>query len=289
MNTDVQEEQYEEHGAIDSFRIDYAKIPQNFSMTDYHAHGSFEILYTLFGQRTFLVEDKVFTMSKGDIIFIRSSALHKSLARGIPGYERLVVYFTREFLGPEQALLEDGACPFNRPVPILSLNVGQQKEMEELLFKMFAEFRKRDQAYISFVKAKLVELLVFSLRCSEASAAEPVRSTCHLLISDIAGYIRQHYQSEICLSDLAARFAVSPYYLSRLFKSTTGFSFLDYLHAIRVRQAQMLLRESGRKVTDVASEVGFDDLSYFAKVFRKYSGCTPLQYRKSNGMEPKTK
>lgn len=92
-------------------------------------------------------------------------------------------------------------------------------------------------------------------------------------------YIETHYYEKITLDQLAEMVYLSPAYLSRIFKKETGTTFNDYLIQVRIGKAKSLLHHKDLRVTDIAEAVGFDDQSYFTKVFRRIVGVTPLKYR----------
>ncbi len=93
-------------------------------------------------------------------------------------------------------------------------------------------------------------------------------------------YIRQHYTSRLTLEDTARAVGLSPDYLSRIFKQETGVTFTHYLNDLRIRKARDLIRHSGLRLTDICQMVGFDDQSYFTKVFRRFAGMSPNEYRR---------
>lgn len=99
-------------------------------------------------------------------------------------------------------------------------------------------------------------------------------------------YIETHYYEKISLEQLAEMVYLSPAYLSRVFKKETGSTFNDYLNNVRIGKAKSLLQHKDLRVTDVANAVGFDDQSYFTKVFRRVAGTTPLKYRLVAGQNP---
>ncbi|MNJ63181.1 Regulatory protein SoxS [compost metagenome] len=68
--------------------------------------------------------------------------------------------------------------------------------------------------------------------------------------------------------------------LCRFFKSMTRQTPMDYINSYRIRQAVELLREPDRKISDIALEVGYDNISYFIRVFRKAMNCSPSEFRK---------
>lgn len=92
-------------------------------------------------------------------------------------------------------------------------------------------------------------------------------------------FIENHYAQQITLSDVAAAAAYSRCHFSRLFKEQLGICFVSYLSRVRIRHAADLLTRSDMTVTEVALEVGFNDLSHFERVFRATQGVSPTKYR----------
>lgn len=98
-------------------------------------------------------------------------------------------------------------------------------------------------------------------------------------IEKVRQYLLEHYAEQITLKELSDRFYMSNTYLSSKFKNRTGSSFVDYLTEVRIKKAKELLLYSDRKIPEIASLVGYDDYTYFGKVFKKNTGYTPLEYR----------
>ena len=96
-------------------------------------------------------------------------------------------------------------------------------------------------------------------------------------------FIRQHYAEKLTLESIAAEVCLSPGYLSSLFKAEAGESLFAYLNRFRVKRSQQLLLESNASLVDVAHACGFEDQSYFARVFKKYTGVSPGKYRQKKG------
>lgn len=94
-------------------------------------------------------------------------------------------------------------------------------------------------------------------------------------------YLSTHYQEKITLEDVARWVYLSPTYFSHVFKTEMGESFTAYLNRIRIEHSKELLRHKNIRLTDIALLVGFEDQSYFTKVFKKLVGVPPLQYRNS--------
>ncbi|AUS97091.1 DNA-binding response regulator [Clostridium thermosuccinogenes] len=105
-----------------------------------------------------------------------------------------------------------------------------------------------------------------------------------LIVREVNNFLHNNYNKNINLQSIADHVHVNSSYLSRLFKKETNMSIIDTLNKIRIEKAKQLLMDPRNKVFEVASEVGFDDPTYFTHVFAKYVGMSPKEYRdRSNG------
>ncbi|RJQ56401.1 MAG: helix-turn-helix domain-containing protein [Desulfobacteraceae bacterium] len=93
-------------------------------------------------------------------------------------------------------------------------------------------------------------------------------------------YIWKNYNQEISLKDLADAVGMNPYYLSHLFTKEMGISFREYLASVRISIAKSLLQQTNMSMMDICLEVGYQDPSHFAKIFKKNEGVQPSGYRK---------
>lgn len=92
-------------------------------------------------------------------------------------------------------------------------------------------------------------------------------------------HIGSHYAERLTLDSMADMVYMSPAYLSRVFKAETGITFNQYLNRVRITKAKDLIRDRRLKLTDVSMMVGYEDQSYFTRVFRKLTGTSPRSYR----------
>ncbi|MNE76734.1 HTH-type transcriptional regulator YesS [compost metagenome] len=81
------------------------------------------------------------------------------------------------------------------------------------------------------------------------------------------------------LQEVAGRFYVSREYISRKFKQEYGINFSDYIGSVRINKAKLLLQNPNLKLSQISEMVGFHDVKYFSKVFKKQVGVTPKDYR----------
>jgi YesN/AraC family two-component response regulator len=98
-------------------------------------------------------------------------------------------------------------------------------------------------------------------------------------VDTVKKYIADHLQDKIRAEDLAELVHMNDQYLMRLFKKETGMSVTEYLTDQRMEVAAGLLRKTDRSINFIACCTGCEDSSYFTKLFKKYSGCTPKEYR----------
>ncbi len=95
-------------------------------------------------------------------------------------------------------------------------------------------------------------------------------------------HIETNYYQKISLEQMAAMVYLSPPYLSRIFKQEVGIPFNQYLNEVRTSKAKSLLLHDDLRLVDISNAVGFEDQSYFTKVFKRVTGLTPMQYRAHN-------
>lgn len=101
-------------------------------------------------------------------------------------------------------------------------------------------------------------------------------------ITAVLEYISNHLEEDISLKSAAAHVNLSESYLSHLFKRETDKSFSDYLQKKRIELAKTLLAKTEKNVTDIASQCGYEEYSYFCRVFKKSTGQTPNEYRRKH-------
>lgn len=119
-------------------------------------------------------------------------------------------------------------------------------------------------------------------RQEAAPPQPPVRQLePNLYIAEAARYIGEHYMERILLEDVAGHLHINPNYFSTLFKRETGHNFIDYVNEIRIRRSMDLLLSGGKKISEVATQVGFSNFSYFNKIFKRLAGVTPQMYLES--------
>ena len=102
-------------------------------------------------------------------------------------------------------------------------------------------------------------------------------------------YIDENYHENIDRNDVAAVAFVTPNYLSKLFKSSMNMNLREYINQLRIEEAKRLLLSTSMSVSEIASYVGYFNISYFSTVFHKIVGVSPFDWRTEGGNENETK
>lgn len=262
-----------------------------FNMEQRHYHEQYEIYYLLSGERNYFINQRSYHVKKGDLVLINKNILHKTstIDQNHPAHERILIQFDQNFfhcLKEEMSELKLFDI-LSKKENVLSLNPEQQLWLEDHLFKLKTENDKPEsRENLFFLKLMLAELLVFIRRISLSSAAQNLKypDQKHKNISKVAAYINENYQKNLSLKELAQKFNYSSAYLSRAFKEVTGFNFVEYKNNIRIKEAGKLLQQSSLSVTEIASRVGFNNITHFGRIFKDFTDLSPLEYRKLKGL-----
>ena len=156
--------------------------------------------------------------------------------------------------------------------------------MEQCIYEM--EFAKYgcDVANSSLIAILLTKML----RCW-LSLGLPLNDIMWETISDhpafeeIATYIDEHYNESLRVKDLANLFGMSYSYFSKLFRQTYNQSCKEYIEFTRLNHVLDLLRFTHLDLTYISQETGFSDCSHLIRTFKKWTGTTPMHWRKENG------
>ena len=122
---------------------------------------------------------------------------------------------------------------------------------------------------------------------AEDAPEESENSQTALVMAHVRRYLEDNYMFDLSLDSVGEILHISPAYLSAQFKKYQKMNFLDCLTELRINAAKELLSDPFRSSAEVASMVGYEDASYFARAFKKRTGMTPTQYRRQAGRKAK--
>ncbi len=260
----------------------------DYSMKSRHFHNTYELYYLLEGEVYYFIDRETYLVRAGDVVLIKPNQVHKTSLAKDSRQNRLLLQITGRAM--DDFLRRNGFLTleelYDRKGRIISLGEEERSVMKELMLRIGEEMRDRRRSYELMVKMKLLELLVMLRRCQEDALAEGEARTAHTpkyqKVQEVVDYLQANPETGESLDELAGRFYISRSWLSRIFKEVTGFSVNEYTNIIRVKKAQKLLSCSDYSVTEVSEALGFESITYFERVFKRYTTSTPLKYRQES-------
>lgn len=263
-------------------------IPLDFPSVPLHWHEEMEIIYVKKGTGIIHVDFKQYVADTGAIALIIPGQLHS-----IEQYQDISMEYENIIFHPNILLTKQtDACSSDFFLPLLAgtISVPVLYTPELPVYPLLAScLDKNDKAsenrrrgYQLLIKSQL--FFFFSVLDELFCRDTPRRSDQNSLekMKLILKYIENHYMDKITISDIAKEINLSESHFMKYFKKTMGTSFIAYLNDYRLTMTQRLLLSSDDSILDIAAETGFENLSYFNRIFKKRFGQTPSEYRKKS-------
>ena len=262
-----------------------------------HSHEFFELVYLIDGQGTHQFGATLRTIQPGDVYLIRPDEVHAYYPAAGTTLRLVNVLFLTSLLDDtplgRQRTKGHAALPyvellFQPQLPLthdLNIQGMLAYQTEQLLHTMQTEALARAPGYEAVLKNLFCTLLIWLGRAysrqSESTAAPAVDfGRGQMIVATARSYIEAHCAETITLDDVAAVAAVSPSHLAHVFKAQTKRSVIGYLHEYRVRRICDELIQTDLPVQKIATRMGFNDVSFFYRVFQRLVGCSPTMYRR---------
>lgn len=150
-----------------------------------------------------------------------------------------------------------------------------------LLFVQLLDFAKRGNYTQTWRCHYALSLLLLEVSSEAYQAGQILNPDIPVWVFDIMEWIRTHYDQQLTVASIAQQFDYHPTYLTNVFKKHTGVTVLSYLNQTRITASKNLLTDRRLYIYEIAYMCGFSDVKYFMKLFRRYEGITPSQYRKA--------
>lgn len=251
-----------------------------------HWHQEFEFLIVTQGKILFQIEEREYELRAGDGIFVNSNLLHSAKTANGEACAFFAVDFSYQIL--EQDLHSRFAKRYIRPVmngricfpEFLSATAAEwQKEILNLLMDIGACPEQNLEQHELLLRSRIFLIWEQMMQHAEKmhDSEEELRSSERL--APVVQYMEENYAYEITLAELAALIPMSEGQFCRIFKQTMKQSPMQYLMRYRILQSCRLLQDTDKKIGEIANLSGFNNISYFNKVFLTIIGCTPKQYR----------
>ncbi len=254
-----------------------------------HCHPEAEFFIMEKGKLDFYVEADHFRLKEGDAVFVPPGMLHNALrcAGDRKQIEYSAIVFSTE---PMEQCFPSSSSPyfkglcFQRPECIYTFSSAKSENRK--LLSVIREILKYRRSEISCCELTIQGLLfvcwqeLYNLHLSKIHAATADKALCKDLLRSM-DYMQMHYSEPLSLALLSEISGYSESYYCHSFHDFSGSTPFEYLNRIRIVKACELLSTTAKKITDIASLVGFNNISYFNRTFTRIMGSTPSAYRKS--------
>ncbi|ALS29267.1 AraC family transcriptional regulator [Paenibacillus sp. 32O-W] len=265
-----------------------------------HAHQFVELVYVVSGSAIHEMSGHRYELQSGDVFVLEPGAPHSYTGSDTEETVVFNVLFGTELLRDELAsLLRMPSfvnffylAPFLRKsasfIPHFRLHDHQKLRIVSHLAAMEEEFAMRGDGYQLLIRTRLIECLVWLGRYHRESGMRKREALSDRdWIESIRHLVETHFRQPLSLKEASRLCGMSVSSFTVKFREAAGCSFTEYKHGVQIRHACRLLADTSSKVTDIAFDAGFGDISFFNKVFRKHTGMTPKAYRKLHGQPNK--
>jgi len=269
------------------FQVEVFDANRHFMVQYPHRHDFYEVLFLTKGSGYHIIDENQYEINPPAIFFLSPGQAHSlKLSTDIDGF---IFLFTSEFYLLNQKnksrLLE---FPFffstERNNPPLLL----QNETDIIFFKqLFLRACKYAEVHSDVNNDLLCSILdLILLICNNLypQTSNTIRSKNYILVKKFLLQIEENYQNNLRINDYSERLHITPNHLTQVVKQITGKTSTQLLHEKIVIEIKRLLIHTNLTIAEIADTMHFDDQSYFTKYFKKYTGSSPLQYRKENGI-----
>ena len=269
------------------FLVSYQKLSEYESGSFmWHWHPEIEITYVRKGTMCYKVNNLVYHLKEGDIVFNNSGALHSGTMENqedctyipVTFDPRLIYGFFQSTINSKYVdpVLQDSLLP----AICIDQSEPWHKPFREYLLRIIALDEKKPDFYelditicLQSMWRLLLEHITYEPQVSRENSLEYDR------IKKILSYIEDNYQNKITLNDIAGHIHLCESECTRLFKRHMNTTLFTFLQEYRIERSLEFL-QSGEPVSTVALNTGFSDPNYYSKVFAKIKGCSPREYRK---------
>jgi len=270
---------------IEFFKAPFTSIQ---GMVSPHIHGAVEMLFIQKGDFRVFIGDTESIVPEGGAVLFRSNTIH----RVYPMEENSLYYvlkvqpsFVMDFSAKESASAYLLSLAMNN---VRGKNIWTREECEknrihDAVKRLFEEAERDAYGCDIAVRICAAEIILALLRDTERqmeiAGEESENENLMRRIYDAILYVNQHYAEDITAESCAKHVYLSYSYFSRSFKRVTGSTFKDYLIMNRINHAEKALASTKKPITQIASECGFNSVSYFIATYRRLKGITPLASR----------
>lgn len=245
---------------------------------DWHIHNECEIYMETAYQEIFYINDKIYHLNKGDIIFVNERVPHKTKTfQGSKGF--LIQSGTDIHTKIADEYLHRYITHLGCDAAVFRVGTELHRQLQACLEDILQEYTDRNVSCELFIQSSVYK--IFALLYRNDILKDPRSCAGNIeRLRPVLSYIDDHYAEPISLDAVSDLLNVNKSHFCRLFKKAANTTFLQYLNFIRVCKAEKLLLTTDKTISEIAEETGFSSPSYFAEVFKQNMSCPPSLYKR---------
>lgn len=267
---------------MEDVRIEHRYNASNFKL-ERHYENVYQVIMVTNGRIRYRVGDKIYETGRGGIIVLNTLEEHDLEVLEYP-YERYMIRVQPDFFQNEVKYPEVIAVFIKRPPNfshLLTVSEPVWNYLYDIVLEMEREYNHKKKYWDCYVGADLRRMFILIYReCADILAMRVGQSVT--VAYNIMNYINHHFTESITVDKIAAELYLNKNYIAHVFKEETGYSLISYVILLRVNRAKVLLTKTDRSITQIATECGYDDFTYFSRQFKKTVGVSPSEYRRKN-------
>ena len=260
---------------------------------EWHWHSELEFVEILQGAIECHIGEEIIELREGDTFFINSGVIHKYQASKVCREKQCMfsdILFLPEIIAPNSSLIyEKYIRPivlYGKPFLVMRQTQAWEESVQNLYHHIVNVCLDEEDLTELRIQAGISELwtrLFHYLYREESEQQENKNILAQARLRKMMQFIWDHFHEKITLDDIAASANISKSAALRCFRSGMQTSPVGYLNNFRLNRAKELLLTSHSTVSEIAVSVGFDNVGYFDRVFRRTFGLTPKQFAKQGG------
>lgn len=264
------------HGQPDfPFVVYRGNLPEYISGYPLHWHEEMEIIYVVSGCGNITVQAEHFTVHAGDVVLIPPQRVHSIEQLENRPMEYFNILFRLSLLDPEETAQIHQCSLYHLPY-----QNPRNEAIAGPVLSLIENRKQTDPAYPLMIRGNLYLIVYQILRQLPGSGETDTRSRANYdRLKVVLEYLQENYSGAISVEEAAAMCGFSSSHFMKLFRELTGVSFTQYAKHLRLEAAARLLRESGKRIGEIAEATGFHNLSYFTRSFEAKYHRTPSAYR----------
>lgn len=255
----------------------------------------YELLFVVRGElRVTLYEENIsFLVPANTFLFLRAGVPHEVVILSEPDAELLGIHFDffdelevrqdKDIIVDEHDVRTASFCalPLISDVPVLPSDraITAPGHVASLMEFIIQEWNGRQPGYELVCKSLLLQAIGLLMRHRDVENRAP-HQKYEAQLRKLVQQLEERYDYKWTSTEMAAYLNIHEDYMGRLFKAMLGRSPISYLQSIRHHHAKRLLRETEDKIETIAMQVGYDDIHYFSRQFKKWEGMSAQQYRR---------